>query len=128
MLTLAVLLAPAYESAADIGVVILEPINALGFFTRVGHAGTYLSNICPDGSPIRMRLCRPEERGGVVSKFSAISEEDDYDWAIVSLEQFLHGVDSPDLAPLIATPGLHTAMQASSFEAAFSAALSRKGR
>jgi len=125
MLALAVLLAPAYESAADIGVVILEPINALGFFTRVGHAGTYLSKICPDGSPIRMRLCRPDERGGVVSKFSAISEEDDYDWAIVSLEQFLHGVDAPDLAPLIATPALHTAMQASSFEAVFSAALSR---
>jgi hypothetical protein len=43
----------------------------------------------------------------------------------VSLEQFLHGVDARDLAPLIATPTLHAAMQASSFEAVFSAALSR---
>jgi len=125
ILALTLILAPAHESAADIGVVILEPINALGFFTRVGHAGTYLSNICPDGSPIRMRLCRPGERGGVVSKYSAISEENDYDWAIVSLEQFLHGVDAPELAPLIGTPALHTAMQTASFETVFSAALDR---
>lgn len=117
----------ARDSAADIGVVVLEPINALGFFTRAGHAGTYLSNICPDGSPIRMRLCRPGERGGVLAKYSSMSRETDYDWAIVSLEQFLHGVDVPDQVPLIATPALHEAIHASSFDTVFSAALTRTG-
>jgi hypothetical protein len=51
-------------SRADTGVIVLEPIGALGFFTRVGHAGTYFPNICQDGSPIRMRLCVPGEIAG----------------------------------------------------------------
>jgi hypothetical protein len=67
--------------------IVLEPIRALGFFTRVGHAGTYLSNICPDGSPVRMRVCRPGESGGVVSKYAPLSEDEDYDWAIVPFEE-----------------------------------------
>jgi len=127
LLLLAVVLASPRESHADIGLVVLEPIKALGLFTRVGHVGTYLSNICPDASPVRMRLCRPGERGSVLSKYSSLGGTGDYDWAIVSLDQFLHGSDSPDLAPLIATPQLHKAIQAASFERAFSAALSRTG-
>ena len=59
LLVIGLLLAAASAARADIGVIVLEPVSALGFFTRVGHAGTYLSNICPDGSPVRMRLCRP---------------------------------------------------------------------
>ena len=59
VLVLGVVLGAASPSRADIGLIVLEPINALGFFTRVGHAGTYLSNICPDGSPVRMRVCLP---------------------------------------------------------------------
>lgn len=66
VLVISLLLATASAARAEIGVIVLEPVSALGFFTRVGHAGTYLSNICPDGSPIRMRLCRPGESGGVV--------------------------------------------------------------
>ena len=73
-------LAAANSSRTDIGVIVLE---ALGFWTRVGHAATYLSNICQDGSPIRMRVCRPGERGGVVRKYTPISANEDYDWAIV---------------------------------------------
>jgi hypothetical protein len=63
LLSVALVLATAGTALADIGVVVLEPVSALGFFTRVGHTGTYLSNICPDGSPIRMRLCLPGESG-----------------------------------------------------------------
>ena len=56
LLAIGLVLAMANPSRADIGVIVLEPIGALGFFTRVGHAGTYFSNIRQDGSPIRMRL------------------------------------------------------------------------
>ena len=56
LLILSFVLATPAASRADIGVIVLEPIGALGFFTRVGHAGTYFSNICQDGSPIRMGL------------------------------------------------------------------------
>lgn len=55
-LAISVLLGTATASRADIGVIVLEPISALGFFTRVGHAGTYVSNICQDGSPIKNAL------------------------------------------------------------------------
>ena len=101
LLVLGFVLATPTLSRADIGVIVLEPVGALGFFTRVGHAGTYFSNICPDGSPIRMRLCVPGENGGVVSKYSPLTEHEDYDWAIVPFEEYMHGLASADFAPMI---------------------------
>ncbi len=108
---------------ADIGLVVMEPVSALGFFTRVGHAGTYFSNICPDRSPVRMRLCRPDEHGGVVSKYAPLGENQDFDWAIVPFEEFLHGLGSPALAPLIGTQQLQRAIERYNFEPLFSSAL-----
>jgi hypothetical protein len=107
LLVLGFVLATATPSRADIGdigVIVLEPIGALGFFTRVRHAGTYFSNICQDRSPIRMRLGVPGESGGVLSKYSPLSEHEDYDWAIVPFEEYMHGLASADFAPMIGTP------------------------
>src|SRR4030095_4991522 len=123
LLVLSFALAPPTPSRADIGVIVLEPIGALGFFTRVGHAGTYFSNICQDGSPIRMRLCLPGESGGVVSKYAPLSEHEDYDWAIVPFEEYLHGLASADLAPMIGTPKLQSAIERYDFGPLFSSAL-----
>jgi hypothetical protein len=123
LLVLSFALATPTPSRADIGVIVLEPIGALGFFTRVGHAGTYFSNICQDGSPIRMRLCLPGESGGVVSKYAPLSEHEDYDWAIVPFEEYLHGLASADLAPMIGTPKLQSAIERYDFGPLFSRAL-----
>ena len=123
LLTVGLVLATATQSRADVGVIVLEPVRALGFFTRVGHAGTYFSNICPDGSPIRMRLCRPGEHGGVISKYSPLSENEDYDWAIVPFDEYLHGFTSPELAPIIGTPRLQRTLEQSNFGPLFSGAL-----
>jgi hypothetical protein len=123
LLAISVLLGTATASRADIGVIVLEPISALGFFTRVGHAGTYFSNICQDGSPIKMRLCLPGESGGVVSKYSPLSEHEDYDWAIVPFEEYMHGLASADLAPMIGTPKLQSAIERYNFGPLFSRAL-----
>ncbi len=123
LLAIGLVLAMANPSRADIGVIVLEPIGALGFFTRVGHAGTYFSNICQDGSPIRMRLCLPGESGGVVSKYSPLSEHEDYDWAIVPFEEYMHGLASPDFAPMIGTPKLQSAIERYNFGPLFSRAL-----
>ena len=123
LLAIGLVLAMANPSRADIGVIVLEPIGALGFFTRVGHAGTYFSNICQDGSPVRMRLCLPGESGGVVSKYSPLSEHEDYDWAIVPFEEYMHGLASPDLAPMIGTPQLQSAIERYNFGPLFSRAL-----
>jgi hypothetical protein len=123
LLVLGFVLAIPIPSRADIGVIVLEPIGALGFFTRVGHAGTYFSNLCPDGSPIRMRLCLPGESGGVVSKYSPLSEHEDYDWAIVPFEEYMHGLASPDFAPMIGTPKLQGAIERYNFGPLFSSDL-----
>ncbi|HET9191873.1 MAG TPA: hypothetical protein VFO21_03280 [Vicinamibacterales bacterium] len=117
------MLATANAARADIGVIVHEPVSALGFFTRVGHAATYLSNICPDGSPIKMRLCRPGESGGVVIRSSALSENEDYDWAIVPFEEYMHGFGSPDLAPLFGTRTLQNVLEQYDFGPVFARAL-----
>jgi len=116
------MLATAVAASADIGVIVHEPVSALGFFTRVGHAATYLSNICPDGSPIRMRLCRPGESGGVVIRSSALSENEDYDWAIVPFDEYMHGFGAPDLAPLFATRTLQHVLERYDFGPVFAGA------
>ena len=122
LLAVGLVLATASAAGADIGVIVHEPVSALGFFTRVGHAATYLSNICPDGSPIRMRLCRPGESGSVVIRSSALSENEDYDWAIVPFAEYMHGFGSPDLAPLFGTRSLQLALERYDFGPVFARA------
>src|SRR5262245_10665974 len=112
---------------ADIGIMVHEPIGPLGFFTRAGHVSTYLSNICPDGSPVRMRLCHAGEHGGVVSKYTPFSEREDYDWAIVPFDEYLHGFGNDAQAPLIATRGVRRAIQEYQFGPLFSAAMKEAG-
>jgi hypothetical protein len=62
-------------SRADIGVIVLEPIGALGFFTRVGHGKEHVSasaerprNLCisPDAH-VNLRAAR-QRRGKLVSQ------------------------------------------------------------
>lgn len=126
VLALALGLLQSTASYADIGFLLLQPIKTLGFLTRAGHAATYLSNICPDGSPVRMRLCHAGEHGGVVSKYTPISETGDYDWAIVPFEVFLNGIESADLAPIVATERLHAAIEAHQFTPLFASAIARR--
>jgi hypothetical protein len=113
----------ASPSRGEVGLLVLEPVDALGFFTRVGHTGTYFSNICPDGGPVKMRLCHPGEHGGVVSKYAPLSEREDYDWAIVPFEAFMHGFGTPELAPVIGTRDLQRAIEQYEFGPLFSSAL-----
>ena len=127
LLALSLVFAGAATARAEIGLIVQEPIGALGFFTRVGHTGVYLSDICPDGSPVRMRLCAPGERGGVLSKYSLFSEYEDYDWAIMPFEEYMHGFGSPDLAPLFGTPGLQRAIEDYDFAPLFAQTLKSSG-
>lgn len=119
--------AAAAPARADIGLIVQEPIGALGFFTRVGHVGVYLSRICPDASPVRMRICRPGERGGVVSRYSALSEHEDYDWAIMPFEEYMHGFGSPELAPLFGAPKLQRVIEDLNFRPLFADTLAGSG-
>jgi hypothetical protein len=123
LVVLALVVATAPPSSAEIGILILEPVGTLGFFTRVGHTATYLSNVCPDRSPVKMRLCRPGERGSVVSRYAPFSEHENYDWAIVPFDAYLHGLESPELAPLIATRKLQDVVERYNFDRLFVGAL-----
>jgi len=123
LLVLSLVFVSAAPARAEIGLIVQEPIGALGFFTRVGHTGVYLSDICPDGSPVRMRLCAPGERGGVLSKYSLFSEYEDYDWAIMPFDEYMHGFGSPDLAPLFGTPGLQRVIEDHDFGELFAQTL-----
>jgi hypothetical protein len=61
----ALLFAP--RAGADAGVVLNESLDtSVARITGSGHSAVYLSRICPDGSPIKMRLCRPGEQGSVL--------------------------------------------------------------
>lgn len=57
---------------------------------------------------------------GVVSKYSPLSEHEDYDWAIVPFEEYMHGLASADFAPMIGTPKLQSAIERYNFRPLFS--------
>jgi hypothetical protein len=58
-----------------------------------------------------------------VSKYSPLSEHEDYDWAIVPFEEYMHGLASADFAPMIGTPKLQSAIERYNFGPLFSRAL-----
>jgi hypothetical protein len=62
--------------------------------TGTGHSAVYFSRICPD-SPIRLRLCRPDEQGSVMSNYINIGEDQPFEWNVVSLSMYLYGVEDP---------------------------------
>jgi hypothetical protein len=87
----------AFPSAA---LFLEEPFGAFGLWNPTGHAAIYLSRVCAD-SPTRLRLCRPNEYGVVISRYHHI---DGYDWLAIPLLPYLYAVDSMDEVPSWATP------------------------
>jgi hypothetical protein len=61
------------------------------------------------------------------SKYAPLSEHEDYDWAIVPFEEYMHGFASPDFAPMIGTPKLQRAIERYNFGPLFSRALKTTG-
>ena len=92
VLALAVLLTP--RARADAGVVLNESLDtSVARITGSGHTAVYLSRICPDGSPVKMRLCMPGEQGSIVSNYTTLGEDQPYEWNIVPLSVYLYGVE-----------------------------------
>ena len=80
---------------ADVGVVLNESLDSsVDRITGTGHSAVYFSRICPD-SPIRLRLCRPDEQGSVMSNYINIGEDQPFEWNVVSLSMYLYGVEDP---------------------------------
>jgi hypothetical protein len=109
-LALAALLAP--RARADAGVVLNESLDtSVVRITGSGHSAVYLSRICPDGSPVKVRLCRPGEQGSVLSNYTTLGEDQPYEWNIVPLSVYLYGVENPGDRPLVSSKAIKAVLE-----------------
>ena len=98
--------------SADAGVVLNESLDtSVARITGSGHSAIYLSRICPDDSPTKMRLCRPGEQGSVLSNYTTLGEDQPYEWNIVPLSIYLYGVEDPRNRPLVSSREIKAALE-----------------
>lgn len=97
-LVLACLTCPC--ARADVGIVLNESLGtSMDRISGTGHSAVYFSRICPE-SPVKLRLCRPDENGSVMSNYINIGESQDFEWNLVPLNIYLYGVEDPRFRPL----------------------------
>jgi hypothetical protein len=100
------------RASADAGVVLNESLDtSVARITGSGHSAIYLSRICPDNSPVKMRLCRPGEQGSVLSNYTSLGEDQPYEWNIVPLSIYLYGVEDPANRPLVSSKAIKAALE-----------------
>src|SRR5580693_1575019 len=105
-------LVSAPRASADAGVILNESLDtSVARITGSGHTAVYLSRICPDNSPVKMRLCHPGEQGSVVSNYTTLGEDQPYEWNIVPLSVYLYGVEDPSDRPLVGSKAIKAALE-----------------
>jgi hypothetical protein len=88
------------SARADVGVILNESLDSsVDRITSTGHSAVYFSRICAE-SPVRLRLCRPDEHGSVMSNYINIGEDQSYEWNVVPLSMYLYGVEDPQNRPV----------------------------
>ncbi len=87
------------SSFADMNILILDGEGPGGKVYAAGHVAMHFDRICPDGGPLRLRLCHRGEMGGVFNRYEKISHEK-YDWIIQPYYYYLYGVAESDQIPL----------------------------
>jgi hypothetical protein len=88
------------RARADVGIVLNESMDtSVDRIAGTGHSAVYFSRICPE-SPVRLRLCGPDEPGSVMSNYINIGEDQRFEWNIVPLNIYLYGVEDPRFRPL----------------------------
>jgi hypothetical protein len=111
MIALAVFLGGGMAHA-DVGLILNSSMDTgSSWLTSAGHSAIYLSNVCPDGSPVKLRLCAPGEEGSVLSNYADFEENRKYEWNIVPVSVFLYGVKNPADRPLYASLELRKMLQ-----------------
>lgn len=96
---------------ADVGVLLNESLDTS--FARIsgsGHSAVYFSRICPE-SPIKLRLCRPDEPGSVMSNYTTLGEDQPFEWNVVPLAVYLYGVEDPQNRPLFGSQKIKHALE-----------------
>ncbi len=88
----------------DVGVILNESLDtSVEWVTGSGHTAVYFSRICPD-SPVKLRLCRPEEEGSVMSNYINLGEDQRFEWNIVPLNMYVYGVQDTRYRPVFGSP------------------------
>jgi hypothetical protein len=96
----------------DVGVVLDESLDSdVDRITGSGHSAVYFSQICPDNSPVRLRLCQPGEQGSVMSTYTNFEEDQPFEWNIAPLSVYLYGVADPQNRPLFASQKIKAVLE-----------------
>jgi hypothetical protein len=96
---------------ADVGVVLNESLDSsVDRITSTGHSAVYFSRICAE-SPVKLRLCRPDEHGSVMSNYINIGEDQSYEWNVVPLNVYLYGVEDPRNRPVFGSDKIKHALE-----------------
>lgn len=112
VLAIAAAFALTTRASADAGVVLNESLDtSVARITGSGHSAIYLSRICPDNSPVKMRLCRTGEQGSVLSNYTTLGEDQPYEWNIVPLSIYLYGVEDPANRPLVSSKAIKAVLE-----------------
>jgi len=91
------------RAQADVGIVLNESLGvSVDRISGTGHSAVYFSRVCPE-SPVRLRLCRPDENGSVMSNYINMGEPQRFEWNIVPLNIYLYGVEDARFRPLFGT-------------------------
>ena len=99
------------QARADVGVILNETLNeSVARVTGSGHTAVYFSRICPD-SPVKLRLCRPDENGSVMSNYINLGEDERYEWNIAPFNLYVYGVDEPTNRPVFGTEKIKTLLE-----------------
>ncbi|PSH04146.1 MAG: hypothetical protein CXZ00_08855 [Acidobacteria bacterium] len=108
----AVLLAALCGSMhADVGLFLNEALKVgASQWTGAGHSAVYLSGVCA-ASPVKLRLCRPDENGVVLTNYPSFGEDRPYEWNAIPLNVYLYGVEDESARPLYASPMVRWILQ-----------------
>lgn len=75
-----------------------EPYSYDGALAGTGHAAVYLDRVCAE-TPVKLRLCRADETGVVLSRYHRVAG---YDWIAIPLVPYLYAVEKQEDVPLFA--------------------------
>lgn len=99
------------HARADVGIVLNESLGtSMDRISGTGHSAVYFSRICPE-SPVKLRLCRPDENGSVMSNYINIGEPQDFEWNVVPLNIYLYGVEDPRFRPLFGSYAIKSLLE-----------------
>ena len=80
---------------AQAALLLEQPYGVFGTLNPTGHAALYLEHVCAE-TPVRLRECRPDENGVVISRYKGMAG---YDWVAIPLTPYLYAVDDPAQVP-----------------------------